>query len=164
MNNRKNQTQCSVCGGKDLSAEELAARLKLIEEWQAKQMEDYGFYIHLVPDSFPDRRLINAHTHGLQSFGHLDLQLVLNIGEQNIKGIFHRCVELIKQGRQFGRMDNGHCIDESEIAHGYLTRFISAIEDDRPVWRLVVPDKAGNLDENKLAEPYSLQYRFRMGE
>lgn len=124
---------------------------------EAGMMRTHGWYAHYVFDTAPP----HYHTHGFpESFNHKDIQIMLpGLNPHIMHGIAERIVELIKEGKTF---EPGQ--DYDGIAQGYKTRFILARECDRPVLRLIVPDKAGNLDQDKLEQKYAVQYEHLVTE
>jgi hypothetical protein len=133
--------------------ETIEQRFVEVRARQQQMIEKYGFTIDMVFPSGGSEHW-NIHTHGvLESFGHPDFQVVLNIGQRNVLGIFHLLVDRVKKGEKFVEGTDYDC-----IAQGFPTRFIKAKECGREVLRLIVPDTQGHLDPQSISYPYSLQY------
>lgn len=48
------------------------------EQWQNEMLEEYGWYMDIVPAEEYDEIHANYHTHGVQdNFNHMDFQIVL---------------------------------------------------------------------------------------
>ncbi len=127
--------------------------IEKVLEWEDKCMKKYGWYAHFVPD--PDMPLgVNFHTHGLgKSYNHPDIQIVFPLKQEIAHDLLRSAVDLIKEGKRFKHND----VSDKVIKH-YDVKFVSAIEADRFVLRMIVPDAVGNLLEHELEEPFSLQY------
>jgi hypothetical protein len=116
-------------------------------------LKEYGFYTHYVSnDDIPTQ--INIHTHGLpDSFDHPDLQIVLPLNPQTASSILHSIVNWIKQGN--GVKTN---TPYSFILKGMDAMFVWAVECDRDVLRLILPDTKGKLLPEEMQDPYTLQW------
>jgi hypothetical protein len=118
-------------------------------------MREHGWFAHYVAD--PNMPLgVNFHTHGLiESFGHIDLQIVFPLDSRIARGLFTDTIALIKA-------KPGLVIEPDKEISGiifkYKTLFILATENDRQVLRMIIPDKDGHLAENKLSGNYAMQY------
>ena len=124
-----------------------------VRAWEEKQVRKRGWFVHFIVDGLPNG-MANIHTHGIaETFGHPDLQLTVNIGERNVMGIFHALVKRIRGGEVL-RVG----FDYGDIAQGYRTRFIHAVEGGRPVLRLIVPDVAGILERETMDLMFAKQY------
>lgn len=121
-------------------------------KWEHKQMEKYGWYSHYVP---PDTAgLANIHTHGIQeSFGHPDLQIVVSLAPNLVSSIFANIVERIKAGEKFVAAEK-----VSKIITDFDITFADAIENDRWVLRIILPDAEGNLELGKIKGLLARQY------
>jgi hypothetical protein len=82
---------------------------------------------------------INAHTHGLEnSFHHTDLQIVMPFGQYGVAEIFSDCI---------ARINDGMVIIPGQLYAGLFysdVEFIDAIESDRRVLRMLIPDDMGS--------------------
>ena len=82
----------------------------------------------------------NAHTHGFEeTWDTLNVQIVMPLPPVVVQGVFHGVADLMKEGVRFEEDK-----DYDKIAKGLNVRFIKARETGRDVWRMIVPDKAGN--------------------
>jgi hypothetical protein len=118
-----------------------------IQKWRDKQIKEHGWYMHYIED--------NYHTHHvLESFGHPDFQTVMNMTEETISGILSNFVDRVKDGEKFSAGQ----IVEGIADNGYKIKLVGAIEDGRPVLRLIIPEANGNLDEDKMTPDYRRQY------
>jgi len=114
-------------------------------------METYGWYAHIIGN--PDGTL-NYHTHGLEGYDHLDLQVVLPLRSQLIHEIIAGIVTRIQDGEKFEEDT-----DYEGVIKNFKIRFLLAVENSRNVLRLIFPDAEGNLDRDKMTDPlYKRQY------
>ncbi len=123
-------------------------------EWEAKQIEEYGWYAHYVFDE-DSATQTNIHTHGLpDKYGHMDLQIVIPLPKNVAQGILWAVVRRIESGDVFKAGDMA-----DEIVHEFKVKFVGAIECGRPVLRIILPDKYGGLDQGDFKdEKFGLQY------
>jgi len=137
------------------------ASLDEILEFQNLQLENYGWFIHYVPDD-PDAGgtgMVNAHTHGIQErFAHPDFQIVLPLDPAIIQRIFENAVDLVKAGTRFKAGEQ-----YSEIIEGFRVLAVAATEDGRPVIRIIIPDKHGCLNEYTINKEYRRQWPAKKG-
>ena len=126
-----------------------------IKEFEKLCMKKHGFFIHMVPnDDTQSPSGINIHTHGLEySFNHINFQFVVPVGETLAMQLMHTLVDTIREGATY---EPGK--KYSEVLENYNVTFIEATECDRKVLRMIFPDKNGNIDEDKIEEPYKQQY------
>ena len=95
----------------------------------------------------------NAHTHGMEKYGHMDFQLVLNYSTREIARILNTMALRVKNGERFhvGDMVSGIYMD-CDI------RLDAFQETGRTVLRIIVPDKNNRFpEEDGCMEPYCLQ-------
>jgi len=134
-------------------------RLAQVRQWQEEQVARYGFWIDLVIDGGPAPGLVNIHTHGLkQTFGFPDVQIVINIGQRNAMGILHH---IASKYRIAATENIGQPYVPGVVYADIATMptcFVEATECDRPVLRLVVPDKNGSLDKDTMDPLFAKQY------
>lgn len=133
-------------------------------------MEKPTWIIHLVcnglcgcgcgkyEDSFCEGEC-NAHTHGLmEQFGHPDFQLVLNIDPNTIGGILNTLGIRVRNGEKFNAGD----IVEDVIGDGYKVRLDAAVECDRIVLRVILPDEKHRFPEDDGCDsPYNMQTKWQ---
>ena len=149
MSGHEKGCRCFVC---EASAKGLDAK-NLLKQMQDKMLEKYGFYVHLVEPESNSKLEINAHTHGLERYNHLDFQIVLGLPERTIQTIFMDLVDLVKSGEKFH-----HGQELNNIILNFPVKLISARESNRDVLRVVFPDPSGNIDEESMREDYRWQY------
>jgi hypothetical protein len=144
MHNHKHDVPCAYCDNME------AALAK-----EKECMERDGFYAHLIADATDCPLGFNAHTHGLlKTWRHRELQIVFPVSPKVAMALFWNCVDKIKLGKKF---KNGSVV--SDIAgNGYKVKFIKAKESGRDVLRMILPDKAGNLDVDNITGNFRHQY------
>jgi hypothetical protein len=116
--------------------------MESVKKMQADCIEKYGWYTHYVFDDKMCPSNINIHTHHVfESFKHKDIQVCLNLRPQLIHQIIANVIEGIKQGIKYepGRKYAG-------IIDNFKLEFIDAVEDGRPVLRLLIPDENGQYE------------------
>jgi hypothetical protein len=107
----------------------------------SKSMLKYGFYVHFIHDHIPQ----DYHTHGLvESFNHLDVQIVLSIPNDIAMYILHSFVALLKKGDRFRDGD----IVKGILANDYDIKLWQTVETGRPVLRMLLPDKSGRFPDD----------------
>lgn len=118
-------------------------------------LKEYGFYTHYVPDDDEDSPTqINIHTHGLpDSFDHPDLQIVVPLEPQTASQILHDIVSWIKKGNEV-KVNTPY----SFFIKGMDVMFTWAVECDRDVLRLILPDTKGKLLPDEIQDPFSSQW------
>lgn len=95
----------------------------------------------------------NAHTHGMEKYGHQDFQLVLNLGHREIMRILNTLGLRVQAGERFkdGDMVSG-IYEDCDI------RLNIYEETGRRVLRVIIPDKFNRFPENsQCILPYPLQ-------
>ena len=124
-----------------------------LRKMHIESLKKFGWYAHYIEDdkNFPFN--INFHTHGLNKFDHLDLQVCLPIDVKIIHQIFFEIIDRIKNKEKFYENKK-----YSNIIKEFDVIFISVVEDNRNVLRLILPDSLGNLDVDKMEERYRKQY------
>lgn len=133
---------CAIClwRAKGLTEEEAVKRYN---EWENDQMKQHGWIVHFIGSDDPSTPTgVNYHTHGLtDTFDHLDLQIVVSLGQNTAHGIFLSALDCIKEGRKFA---HGDVVDR--IVKGYNVKFVTATEGGRNLLRIILPDQNGSLD------------------
>jgi len=137
------------------------------EAWEREQMQKHGWIAHMVGPSCecgacgehnmegdtdsPTR--VNYHTHGLPNYDHMDLQIVLPLAPKSAMNIFHILADLIKEGLK---------IEAGTTFQGPFQMPLSfqrAIEaDDHEVLRVIIPDKNGAIEADKMDPAYAVQW------
>lgn len=117
---------------------------------EARFMQEFGWYAHIVTDDDACPNGINLHTHGIaHSFKHPDFQFCIGINPSHAMGILHLLVDKIKSGRTFGPGEIYH-----DIVEGYPAQFIYAKECGRTVLRMCVTNPQGTYE----GEMYEAQF------
>ena len=97
--------------------------------------------------------ICNAHTHGMQKYGHMDFQMVLRLPDREIARILNTFGRWVQAGRRFhdGDMVSGIYTD-CEV------RLDMFEETGRRVLRVVIPDRNNCFPESPdCMEPYRFQ-------
>lgn len=133
----------------DLSCAICADGMKKLEEREKKNMEEYGWYAHIVMDDPNCPYNYNIHTHGVpHSFNHPDLQICVPMDPRTAHGVIGCIIEQIKKGKKY---DTGVPVFDDEVVHGgFPFLFIKAKECGRDVLRIIVSDKYKNLDRETM--------------
>ncbi len=144
---------CFMCDAmkEGLSREEAANKMM---EQEDKMLKDHGWFTHFVGNDENTKTGLNAHTHGLENYDHLNLQMVFPIEPRVIQNILHNIIARIKDGEKFKHGD----IVEKVLGNGYKCKLIETQESGRSVLRLILPDVDGNLDQETIAETFKAQY------
>jgi hypothetical protein len=116
--------RCEVCQfGKDF-----------VDAKEARFMQEFGWYAHMVLDDSDCPNNTNFHTHGIEEkFGHPDFQICIQLHPNLVMGFFHLLVDKIKQGETFGP---GKVYED--LTDGYPTQFLFAKEGGRILLRMIV--------------------------
>jgi len=134
----------------ECECESCASGFEAFAENEAEKMRKYGFVVHAVID----QEHPNVHSHGLQeSMGHLDFQVVAQVHPECGHGIICNFVDRIKKGERFEPWR-----DYDNIIMDYKVRLVPATDNNRPVLRVILPDKAGVLDKESMDEDLADQY------
>lgn len=95
----------------------------------------------------------NAHTHGMEKYGHMDFQIVLALSPEEIGYILNSLGKRVQAGERFhrGNYVSGIYLD----CDVWLEEFE---ETGRQVLRVVIPDRNNCFPEDpKCESPYTLQ-------
>ena len=115
--------------------------MEAVEKMQEDAIKKYGWYAHLVTDPMcPANTNIHTH-HVMESFGHKDFQICLNIQPNTLHMILADAIDQVKEGIKF---EPGKKYDK--IIANYKVEFIEATEMGRPVLRLLIPDENGKYE------------------
>lgn len=113
-----------------------------VEAREARMMQEFGWYAHMVLDDDSCPNNTNFHTHGIEEkFGHPDFQICIQMHPNIVMGFFHLLVDRIKQGKEYSP---GVVYDD--LTEGYPTQFIFAKECGRVVLRMLVTNKEGTYE------------------
>ena len=98
--------------------------------------------------------MCNAHTHGMERYGHPDFQMVLYAPHKEIMRILNTFGLMVQQGRKF---HGGEYV--LGIYEDCSVRLMEFEETGRTVLRVVIPDKNNVYPEDSNCQlPYSLQH------
>jgi len=116
-------------------------------------MEKIDWIIHHVIDQSGPGFTINAHTHGMERYGHMDFQLVFPARPKDILYLLNT------MGLQ---VQNGEIFHDGDMVKGLFedcdVRLDLFRETGRQVLRLIIPDSFNRFPENPLCEaPYKYQ-------
>lgn len=95
----------------------------------------------------------NAHTHGMEKYGHQDFQLVLALPPQEIGRILNTFGRAVQNGSKFynGQFVNG-------IYEDCAVQLLEFDEGDRRVLRVIIPDRHNVFPyESECEFPYAMQ-------
>lgn len=128
------------------------------EEWAIKSIREYGWFAHLITETDEQSPTgFNAHTHGMpRNLKHDDFQIVIPLPPRLLMQVLHRLASMIKEGVNF-EVGKKYRLwpDESEPMH---IEFAYAVESDRPVLRVILPDKQYRTAKEEMDEPYRKQW------
>ena len=129
-NNHKD-CECAIC----------KHGVEAVRKMQEESVKKYGWYVHVVQDPRCPANT-NVHTHHLvESFGHKDLQICLNINPKTSHRLLADAISEIKNGVKF---EPGK--KYGKIINNYQVEFIEAIEEGRSVLRMLIPDENGKYE------------------
>lgn len=95
----------------------------------------------------------NAHTHGMQRYGHMDFQMVIQYSDDNICRILNTFGLWVQEGKKF---KDGDVV--SGIFEDCDVKLKEFLESDRKVLRIIIPDKNNVFpDEEGCLSPYIFQ-------
>lgn len=95
----------------------------------------------------------NAHTHGMDKYGHMDFQVVLHLRPKNIVYVLNSMCERVCAGEKFRHGDL-----VSGIFQDCDVRVEEFREANRTVLRVIIPDGKNIFPENENCRyPYFLQ-------
>lgn len=160
------ECKCEYCSGK--TPEERESARQRIDQEEEALLAKYGYFIHSVFDDPNAPYGWNFHTHGLCDRGLTDLQLVAPL-DPNVAAKYLNFVA--------GKLLDGQTLVSGDVIT-YLTReqlddygakdwfnggdyrlkLVAAVEGERHVLRIILPDVNGNLDEEDMVLFYSHQY------
>lgn len=104
--------------------------------------------IHYVfPEENDPDFLIDCHTHGLEKYGHLELGIVIALGEQVSCMMLNSLGERIRNGEKF---EEG--IRTDILKNEMRTRIVKEKFGDKEILILVFPDQNGLLPEDEGCE------------
>lgn len=95
----------------------------------------------------------NAHTHGMEKYGHKDFQVVISLSPNVVGYILNELGKRVQSGKKYkaGDMVSG-------IFEDCNVRLDDSVEDGHKVLRVVIPDSKNRFPEDPECEyPYSFQ-------
>ena len=117
----------------------------------------HGWYSHFVIGENGSQGWVNYHTHGLaEHYGHLDFQLVLPIEPSSLHDLAARLVKRVKKGERFvAGMRVRRILKNYDVL---LVKMNETRRIDRPVLRVILPDKDGNLNKSTANGIFAAQF------
>ena len=105
-----------------------------------------------VETGFP-QYICNAHTHGMEKYGHPDFQVVIHMSTQNIGYVLNLLGLRVQAGERFSAGDL-----VSGVFEDCPVRLDAFEETGRQVLRVVIPDGKNRFPEDPHCDyPYSFQ-------
>ncbi len=105
----------------------------------------------LAESRFPDR-ICDAHTHGMYQYGHLEFQVVIDYGPEEVSRLLNTMGRKVQAGQHFQ--------DGDQIEGLYLDCKITLCEmsdaQGKTVLRLMIPDRENQMPM-EAQQPYNLQ-------
>ena len=100
--------------------------------------------------------MCDAHTHGLDKYGSLELQFVLMYPDDVIGDLLNTIGKMVADGLKLrdGMFIDSVCYDEAKI----LVKEMKDC-DGHPIFRLIMPDGLFRYPENSDEIPYNWQYK-----
>jgi len=134
-------------------------RLEKARRSRAEMLEKYGWIADCVFDTETHKcdsgTGTDIHTHGLvENFNHPDLQIILPISYEISHAVLASAVKMIKEGKRF---EAGKCYS-GLLKDKFKVRLVKAIESDRSVLRIILPDQNGKLHYDTLETSFKVQY------
>jgi len=113
-------------------------------------IEKVGWYVHYVFDDDSTPNEVNIHTHGLvEKYNHPDIQICFALPQKVAHGVLWAAVNQIADGVVFTtRKRFEHVLTDYDVV------FANAVENGRPVLRMILPDKNNNFN----TDPYYSQW------
>jgi hypothetical protein len=117
----------------------------------------HGWYSHFVILENDRQDRVNYHTHGLaEHYGHLDFQLVLPIEPSSLHDLAARLVERVKKGERFvAGMRVSRILKNYDVL---LVKMNETHRIERPILRVILPDKDGNLNKGSVSSMFATQF------
>lgn len=119
--------------------------------------------VHFVRDeTYPFG--LNIHTHGIrENWSQRDLQIVFPVDVDTANNLFISAVKAMADGEVFDDGDEIDCDRGGEIIG---VRLVSAVESQRQVLRMILPDHSGKNRFSDMDETFNRQFlgRYKMDE
>lgn len=122
---------------------------------EQEMMQKNGWYAHIVADE-PSLPLgFNYHTHGFpESFQSPDIQIILPLDQRVVHGVARIIAQRLREGRKFKLGER----EGDLLGGGFDVMFVEAVESDRPVWRVILPDGKNQLERDKMHPDFAAQW------
>jgi hypothetical protein len=119
---------------------------KELKDWQENMLLQYGWYTLAEKDVF--------HTHGIaDKWGLPDLQIVVPMELEMANDIFFSIVSKIREGFEIKDGSEIEC-----VIKGYRIGVVSVFEQDRQVFRVIIPDECGHWKKDEINDTLRFQY------
>lgn len=105
--------------------------------------KEMDWIIHYIINDVGPGGIINAHTHGMEKYGHLDFQVVLPLPAKHICYLLNTIGKRVQSGEKY---HSGNLVDG--IYEDCPIRLQQFRETNRDVLRLIIPDKNNLFPEN----------------
>lgn len=123
------------------------------------ESDKFDWHIHYVTDASDIVGIINAHTHGLEKYDQMDLQIVLEGGPKSVQHTLNILGQLVQSGTRF---NDG---DEFCVIPGIKIRFKKYRETGRDVLRAIIADNEGLFpDDEDCSAPWCYQQHDSINE
>ncbi|MBE7465995.1 MAG: DUF4262 domain-containing protein [Planctomycetes bacterium] len=132
------------------SSEEAMTR---ITAWESDMLAKHGWYVHLVSDDRDSPTGFNAHTHGLETHGLLNFQIVCPMRAETANTIFAMLVHRARESSLVAGMELSEILGD-----GLKVRLMLAEESRRKVLRAILPDMHGKFGQ-EAQEPFGDQLK-----
>lgn len=100
--------------------------------------------IHFITDRATKHNYTDKHTHGMETYKHLNFQLVVPYGPKPTSGILNSLCDMVAAGRRFS---DGELVDDV-LEDCQVKLFRVKTYDDKDVFRVIVPDDDGRFPED----------------
>lgn len=130
----------------------------IVQQLNSRQQEMqtlFGYYVsfnYLQTTKYP--MLVDFHTHGLDLFGHEDIQIVCDVGPDKTLVVMDKLMKRIRQGTFVKSGDTLLRFFNHAPAH-----FVRGVDHEgRNVTRIIIPDSEGNYMQDTIADNYRYQF------
>lgn len=104
-----------------------------------------------VENGFPEF-ICDAHTHGMTEYDHLEFQVVLNYGAEEVGRLLNTMGCRVRDGERF---QDGDLVEGLYLDCNILLKLMPDANGE-PVLRLIIPDRDNRMPEDSVA-PYTFQ-------
>ena len=103
--------------------------------------------------------ICNAHTHGMNQYGHMEFQVILNLGPGLIGYLLNTMGQRVQDGEIFKDGDIITGITATPEGKDLPLRLKEVLSDGVPLLRIILPDENGRFpDDPDCAYIYNLQH------